>query len=484
MKKITAIIQSSCKSETIKNKSLIKLANDKTVLGIIVDSLRKMDVVDRIILATSCTAEDQALVHEANKLSIESYAGDFVNVIGRLKKLCAKIDGSILKVDGNRPLFDRFEAEKLVNEHMNQEYVYSFNGHQNGVVYGTDCEVFDSNIFNLVDPDSLSENYQECGTLYFRANPQMFIINAKKFRNPRPNYRVILETNEDVEIINNVLSNVRSITNEAIISFLDDNPIIADYNKLKQHEEVGLKKILLFPEKVKSITGIEYDKPDFTFPISVEFSITNQCNFDCIWCSDNELRSKQKDNMPLPIVRKLAKELVDNNTKGVTIEGGGEPTIDKNFNEIVEIFKKEGLSLGLITNGSVRLPERVVNQFDWIRVSLDVSNSEEMKNLKGYGNFEKIINNIRYFSNQRPVVGVGYVATCQNMNNIESLILRLCETNVRYIQIRPVVDHPELRPVYDVNSLQRYATPSFSIITSGMNENSTSGNNGSGCLCH
>jgi len=484
MEKVIAIIQSSWKSAILEYKSLIRLANNKTVLETIVDSLNRISIIDRIILATSDSLDDRRIIAEAERLHIGVYAGEGVNVLGRLRNACHPYRGLILKVDGNKPLFDPIEAETLIHDHTLKGSEYSYNGHYNGVIYGTDCESFHSDIFDKLQIEDLPEDLQESGTIHIRANPRDFQINAKPYDNPRPLYRLLLENSRDLEVINNVLKHVSAISNEKIISFFDDNPIIASHNRKESLNEVGLSKIMLFPRKIEALYGVDAFRPDPTYPISVELSLTNRCNFNCVWCSDKHLRIRQADDMPLSTIEKLACDLAAHGTKGVTIEGGGEPTIAEHFEEAIHIFKGKGLSLGLITNGSIRLEQELVDQFDWIRVSLDASCQEEMELLKKYRNFEDVMSNIFYYTKGKPVVGIGYVATKDNLSQIESLIIRIRETGVNYIQFRPVIDHPEMKPDYDFTYLIKYQTDDFSIIADGMTENTIKGNGHLSCICH
>jgi hypothetical protein len=45
---------------------------------------------------------------------------------------------------------------------------------------------------------------------------------------------------------------------------------------------------------------------------------------------------------------------------------------------------------------------------------------------------------------QGKTAGVGYVATNSNTSEIETLILRLRKYGVSYLQLRAVIDYPEL----------------------------------------
>jgi spore coat polysaccharide biosynthesis protein SpsF (cytidylyltransferase family)/MoaA/NifB/PqqE/SkfB family radical SAM enzyme len=480
---ITAIIQSSWKSELLENKSLFELSNGKTVLEMIVDSVKKIDHITRIVLATSDNPNEEALIAEARRLGIAQFVGPADAVLERMSLVARENPGVLLKIDGNKPLFDPIEAEKLLHDHIDGGYEYSINGHYDGVVYGTDCEIINTSIFDKVNWKRLLDGQNEAGTIHLRYLTDVKVF-AKPSASPRHHYRCIFETTQDLEVINFIVSNSDIICNDAVIKVLGDNPVYAQHNAIETKREVGLNKIMLFPEKIKTINSVTPDSPDSTYPISVELSLTMRCNFDCVWCSDKDLRAKQEDDLLLERISKLAKDLAAGGTRGVVIEGGGEPTIVRHFNQAVEIFKEEGLSLGLITNGSTKLKSDVLRKFDWVRVSLDASTAAEMRDLKKYKNFDKIISNIIHYARYCNTVGIGYVATNQNTSELESLILRFRDSGISYIQIRPVIDHPELVPEYDFDYLKKYQTPTFSVITDGMRENRIRGNGGVGCRSH
>jgi radical SAM protein with 4Fe4S-binding SPASM domain len=206
-----------------------------------------------------------------------------------------------------------------------------------------------------------------------------------------------------------------------------------------------------------------------------------------VYCSDRGLRDRQWVGATLSKERlyTLFKSLKDGGTRGITIEGGGEPTIHPDFDEIVEYARNLGLACGLITNGTRDIKPEVLHQFEWIRVSLDASTRDEFKKLKGRDCFEEVMSHILSYAKYCPTVGVGYVVTRENMGALESLVYRLREGGVSYIQMRPVVDSPELYPEdSDLSYLTYYQTAGFSVIVDGMVENSGKGNFELPCLCH
>lgn len=95
--------------------------------------------------------------------------------------------------------------------------------------------------------------------------------------------------------------------------------------------EYSKLKLLLNYKKVESILDVYRGtrKYDPVFPISVEMHLTNACNLRCSWCTDKELMKKGA-SLSYEKVIELLDEFAEKGT-GVTLEGGGEPTLHKNF---------------------------------------------------------------------------------------------------------------------------------------------------------
>lgn len=252
--------------------------------------------------------------------------------------------------------------------------------------------------------------------------------------------------------------------------------------------EIGLEKLFLFPDKLKKMLEIsESGENDNTFPINVELSLTNRCNFNCVWCSDKAIKEAFGGDLDKDIIFKLFEDLGKNGTRGVCIEGGGEPTLYKDFKDVVLKAQECGLKLGMLTNGSIFNYEEVLDNFEFVRVSLDVANEEQMRTLKKFDSLEIVMNNLKRMCELRKdtVIGVGYVLSDKNIENLENMIIRLKEIGVDYIYIRPVIDHPELTAKeFDATIYTKHTDEKFTVIVRGMEENTITGNANLPCISH
>lgn len=216
--------------------------------------------------------------------------------------------------------------------------------------------------------------------------------------------------------------------------------------------EYSKLKLLLNNEKVDSILAVRngIKKMDERFPISVELHLTDNCNLNCEWCTDKKLR-QNKAVLDLQVIKKLFREFWHHGT-GVTLEGGGEPTLHPDFKEVVNAGADAGIDMGLITNGTVDISD-CVERLKWVRVSLDSSTCDEYKREKGVDCFERVIVNLEKMSRARDseatFIGVGYVLTTRNQSSLMELIKKLDNIGIDYIYLRPVEEAGDITPTLE-----------------------------------
>ena len=106
--------------------------------------------------------------------------------------------------------------------------------------------------------------------------------------------------------------------------------------------------------------------------ISTHVSPEGACNLKCPYCSVTKRDTHQR--IALPVIQQYLNDLKSRGLRAVILTGGGEPTIYKEFNELVRWIRNAGLRVALITNGtqSHRVESNTWLAFSWVRVSLNV----------------------------------------------------------------------------------------------------------------
>ena len=88
-----------------------------------------------------------------------------------------------------------------------------------------------------------------------------------------------------------------------------------------------------------------------TFPFVININITTRCNLHCPYCFNAENKVARADELTLDEYRRLAAQWAPYRP-GVFLSGG-EPFAREDVIEIVEAFKRFGLPVGLVSNGTL-----------------------------------------------------------------------------------------------------------------------------------
>jgi len=165
------------------------------------------------------------------------------------------------------------------------------------------------------------------------------------------------------------------------------------------------------------------------FPITIELNPTERCNLKCRSCWQRANATKINElsiDKLLPIV----KEAAELGVKEFRIPGSGEPFIRKDILDVMKEIKKYNMYGLLITNGTLLtkeiIKELVEISWDCITFSIDGPNAEINDYLRGYGVFEKVINNLEILKNikkDKPLIRFNVVLTNKNYNRLHEMIL-------------------------------------------------------------
>ena len=133
----------------------------------------------------------------------------------------------------------------------------------------------------------------------------------------------------------------------------------------------------------------------------IRLSITDVCNFKCGYCLPNGYQKDKSDNRKF-----LSSEEIEKLSKGLSELGvskirltGGEPTVRKDFFDIVKILKnKSGIKKTVVTTNGYRLDqiaEKLVDSgIDGINISIDSLNRDTFKTITGHDRLPEILKGI------------------------------------------------------------------------------------------
>lgn len=106
-----------------------------------------------------------------------------------------------------------------------------------------------------------------------------------------------------------------------------------------------------------------------TSPVMVHMSLTNRCNLECTYCCYG-LRDLSQE-LPFEQAESAIKQFSKLGTKGIEFTGGGDPSMYRRLDDIVQVSVDNGMSVGLITNGiKLQRFKGLYANLQWMRVSL------------------------------------------------------------------------------------------------------------------
>ena len=207
----------------------------------------------------------------------------------------------------------------------------------------------------------------------------------------------------------------------------------------------------------------------------IRLSITDVCNFKCGYCLPNGYQKDKNDNIKFlssEEIEKLAKGLSELGVSKIRLTGG-EPTVRKDFFDIVKILKiNSGIKKTVVTTNGYRLDqiaEKLVDSgIDGINISLDSLNRKTFKNITGHDRLPEILKGIEKlqklnFKNIKlnAVLLKGINSTTKDFNEWSNFI-KSNEITFRYIELMQTGDSIEYFKKYHISS---------KIFTDYLNEN-------------
>ncbi len=143
------------------------------------------------------------------------------------------------------------------------------------------------------------------------------------------------------------------------------------------------------------------DKFGRTFPY-IRLSITDVCNFKCGYCLPNGYQIDKKDNkkfLHLDEIKRLAKVFSKLGVSKIRLTGG-EPTVRKDFFEIIKILKNDAnINKVVITTNGYHLDEKakmlVDSGINGINISIDSLDRNIFKDVTGHDRLPEILKGIK-----------------------------------------------------------------------------------------
>ena len=206
------------------------------------------------------------------------------------------------------------------------------------------------------------------------------------------------------------------------------NKVIDSYDKQVQSQPLGPEDFVLSPHEVADFNELEpaevgrylryryaYNKfPDLhiteEYPPCVQIEIASVCNYRCTMCFqvDSQLTDKNHGHMGL-MKLDMYKNIIDQiegHVEGVTLASRGEPTLNKNFVQILEYSADKFLGFKINTNASLLTEDKchaILSNISLgtIVFSLETIDAATYAQIRVNGSFSNVLDNVKRFKRIR-----------------------------------------------------------------------------------
>jgi spore coat polysaccharide biosynthesis protein SpsF len=216
--KTVAIIQARMGSTRLPGKVLKDLGG-QTVLARVIARLRRARLIDELLVATTHSPADDALVTECGNCSVALYRGDENDVLDRYYQAAkmARAD-VVVRITSDCPLIDPEITGKTIAAFMKVLPDYASNALVRTYPRGLDTEVMSIEALSRAWQQARNPHEREHVTPYIYQHPEKFKILSVTGDADYSRQRWTLDTAEDLELIRSIYAR---FPGDAVFSWRD-----------------------------------------------------------------------------------------------------------------------------------------------------------------------------------------------------------------------------------------------------------------------
>lgn len=237
-KRVVIILQARMGATRLPGKPL-KTVFGRPLLSYQIERLRRVQLADEIIIATTTESQDDQIVQFCKDENIAYFRGSPLDVLNRYLQAAksAKAD-VIVRVTGDCPLIDPEVTDNVIQFYMDHQpkYDYVSNSLERTYPRGLDTEIFSMALLEEAAAKAKLPSEREHVTVYFYTHPERFSL--KNVGNPvdLSKYRWTVDTTEDFELVEKILGELHPVNPDFRMNdILDLLKLHPEWNLINAH---------------------------------------------------------------------------------------------------------------------------------------------------------------------------------------------------------------------------------------------------------
>ena len=204
--KFVAIVQARMGSARLPGKILLNLGGE-SALARVVRRLRRASRIERILVATTDSPQDDPVVRACEQLGVEHYRGSEHDVLGRYLQAAEQVGyEAVVRITADCPLIDPEVVDQTICVFEDENADIACNDLPRTFPRGLDVEVFTLATLRKAAEIATEPYQREHVTPVINERPDLFrrvsVCGAEDFSH----YRWTLDTPEDLLLIRNIYS--------------------------------------------------------------------------------------------------------------------------------------------------------------------------------------------------------------------------------------------------------------------------------------
>jgi spore coat polysaccharide biosynthesis protein SpsF (cytidylyltransferase family) len=247
-KKVTIMIQARTGSNRLPRKVLTKIEKLPMIVHVL-KRVKKIDIVDQIVLITTRKKEDEILVKLAKENDIMGFTGDENDVLSRHYQCAVECDADpIIRITGDCPLIDPMLVREMLVFYLNHDYDYVSNTLIPTYPDGLDVEIFSFKTLRKLNKIAKKKSDREHVTSYIKNNTFKSQVFNYKNALDLSHMRWTVDERNDLRFVRKIFSEMRPkkiFSTKDVLQLISKNPKILQINQgIKRNEGylVSLKK--------------------------------------------------------------------------------------------------------------------------------------------------------------------------------------------------------------------------------------------------
>ncbi len=229
---IVAVVQARMSSTRLPGKVLADVAGHP-MLWQVVRRLRRARLVDRVVVATSETPTDDAIVQFCKQEGIDYFRGNETDVLDRYYQAARAFSAdTVVRITSDCPLIDPSVVDKVVGRFLEGGHDYVSNVLRYTYPDGLDTEVFSFAALERAWREARKDSEREHVTPYLRGN-KFRVVNVDNDEPTPRNLRWTVDEPADLEFVRRVFAAFADreyFGMKEVLDFLNQNAEVQELN--------------------------------------------------------------------------------------------------------------------------------------------------------------------------------------------------------------------------------------------------------------